>query len=135
MKLTTDQLYKLIHKSFTESPEDWSYSDHYHKFMKGIGIPYDIENKEIGIYIWIANGPSSCRISIPPKVEFNDDGRPKLVFFTATSGFKIGDMSYIKRYRLYKAAQRMVISKSEPGWDIPASKKIIRDSKINDILK
>ena len=130
MKLTTDQLYKLIHKSFTESPEDWSYSDHYHKFMKGIGIPYNIENKEIGISIWIANGPSFCRISIPHKVEFNDDGRPKL-----TSVFKIGDMSYIKRYRLYKAAQRMVISKSEPGWDIPVSKKIIRDSKINDILK
>lgn len=130
MKLTTSDLYGLIYKSLKQSPEDWTYSDHYHTHSKGIGIPYEIENKEIGVVIWLANGFPFCDIKVPRKMTFTKPGKLP----TITNEFKISGLGIIKKWKLYRACKKMVIDNSQPGWDIPVSKKILRDTKINDIL-
>jgi len=128
MKLSTQEIYNLVYKSFTESPEDWKYSDHHHKHINGIGIPFDIENEEIGVSIWIANGPSHCKIKVPPKTVWEGDR------VHIKEGFEVSGIGYFKRRKLYKAAQLMIVNNSTPGWEIPVSKRVIRDSKINDVL-
>jgi len=131
MKLTTEQVYNLVYTSLRESPEDWTYSDHYHKHIRGVGIPFTIENNEIGVSMWIANGASFCRITTLTKVEFNDTlGR-----VTINGGKQISGIGYFKRWRLYRAAQKMVIHNNDgSGWDLPVSKKVSRDNKIKEIL-
>ena len=64
MKLTTEEVYKIVYDSLTGNPEDWTHSTHMSHTSKGVKIPYTIHNNEIGVSIWISNGFTFCDITL-----------------------------------------------------------------------
>lgn len=125
MKLTLEEIYQLT-KNSLEEKEDWHWRQHYHTYLKGTGIPFEITNDKIGITIWIANGWLSLHLKTNTK--FNTKERP----ISITPEKRLPPINIFKKYKLYKLIMKMF---KETKYDIDINEELSRDLKLNKLLK
>lgn len=127
MNLSLDEIYDITIKSLINSPEDWTYSDHFHKFRRGVGIPYTIENRELGVSVWLANGFVASKITIMSRVEWKD-GHPCF-----TREVELPSLGLRRKWKLHRLS--MSLFKKPTKWEVPISTQTDRDMKLKELLK
>ena len=123
MKLSLEEIYQLTKKSLKEK-EHWHWTQQYHTYKKGAGIPYEITNDKIGITIWIANGWSSLYLKTNEKFSIDPP--------SITPGRTLPPINLYKRWILYRLAIKLF---TDTEFDIDIDEQLSRDIKLKKLLK